>query len=88
MSKFRVLRRAAIAAVALVAVAYFEGFQSVRDAYPADPFKAEALAKCLATDPGFIRFFANDRARCYARQPRVTGDYSPGSPPAQASVVR
>ena len=42
----------------------------VRDAYPADPFKSEALAKCVAGDPGFIRFFPDDRAKCYARQPR------------------
>jgi hypothetical protein len=44
----------------------------VRDAYPADPFKSEALAKCIAGDPGFVRFFPDDRARCYARQPRQT----------------
>jgi hypothetical protein len=44
----------------------------VRDAYPADPFKSEALAKCTAGDPGFIRFFPDDRAKCYARQPRQT----------------
>jgi hypothetical protein len=44
----------------------------VRDAYPADPFKSEALAKCTAGDPGFVRFFPDDRARCYARQPRQT----------------
>jgi hypothetical protein len=42
----------------------------VRDAFPADPFKSEALAKCVAGDPGFIRFFSDDRAKCYARQPR------------------
>jgi hypothetical protein len=44
----------------------------VRDAYPADPFKSEALAKCVAGDPGFVRYFADDRSRCYARQPRQT----------------
>ena len=44
----------------------------IRDAYPADPFQAEALAKCVAGDPGFVRFFPGDRAQCYARQPRQT----------------
>ena len=44
----------------------------IRDAYPADPFKAEALAKCVAGDPGFVRFFSDDRAKCYARQPRIS----------------
>lgn len=42
----------------------------IRDAYPSDPFKSEALAKCIAGDPGFVRFFPNDRELCYARQPR------------------
>jgi hypothetical protein len=44
----------------------------IRDAYPSDPFKSEALAKCVAGDPGFVRFFSDDRTRCYARQPRQT----------------
>jgi hypothetical protein len=51
----------------------------VRDAYPADPFKSEALAKCVAGDPGFVRFLPDDRARCYARQPRQTRLESPSS---------
>ncbi|HEX5320170.1 MAG TPA: hypothetical protein VFW46_13495 [Stellaceae bacterium] len=50
----------------------------VRDAYPADPFKSEALRHCLAHDPAFIRFSADDRANCYARQPQMAGyQYSP-----------
>jgi hypothetical protein len=44
----------------------------VHEAYPADPFKSEALAKCVAGDPAFIRFSPDDRAKCYARQPRQT----------------
>lgn len=44
----------------------------IRDAYPSDPFKSEALAKCVAGDPGFVRFFSNDREHCYARQPRTS----------------
>lgn len=44
----------------------------IREAYPSDPFKSEALAKCIAGDPGFVRFFPNDRDQCYARQPRTS----------------
>lgn len=44
----------------------------LRAAYPSDPFKSEALAKCIAGDPGFVRFFPNDREQCYARQPRTS----------------
>jgi len=44
----------------------------IRDAYPSDPFKSQALTKCVAGDPGFVRFFAIDREQCYARQPRQT----------------
>ena len=44
----------------------------IRDAYPADPFKSEALLKCTAGDPGFVRFLPGDRAKCYARQPRTS----------------
>jgi len=65
---WRIIVPAALALVLLNigAVKFF------RDAYPADPFKSEALAKCIAGDPGFVRFFPDDRARCYARQPRQT----------------
>jgi hypothetical protein len=42
----------------------------IRDAYPVDPFQSEAQAKCVASDPGFLRFLPDDRAKCYARQPR------------------
>jgi hypothetical protein len=49
----------------------------IHDAYPADPFKSEALAKCVAGDPGFVRFFPGDRAQCYARQPRQSRAENP-----------
>ncbi len=80
MRRFRSVRRGAIAVAIVVALLNLGGIQFVRDAYPADPFKAEALAKCIAADSGFVRFFAYERSRCYARQPRVTSQYSPGAP--------
>ena len=76
----RIVRRAAVPAILVVGLLNFGGIKFVRDAYPADPFKAGALAKCTASDPGFIRFFPEDRSRCYARQPRLGGEYSPNSP--------
>jgi hypothetical protein len=41
--------------------------QFVTAAYPSDPFKREALAKCLRADPTFIRFLADERDECYLR---------------------
>jgi hypothetical protein len=38
-----------------------------RAAYPSDPEKRAALDLCSSTDPTFIRFFAGERAACYAR---------------------
>src|SRR3954454_2134543 len=67
MRRFRWVRRGAIAVVIVVALLNLGGVQFVRNAYPADPFKAEALAKCIAADPGFVRFFPYERSRCYAR---------------------
>ncbi|HWB50501.1 MAG TPA: hypothetical protein VG651_15430 [Stellaceae bacterium] len=64
--------RIAIPAVIVFALLNIGAIKFVRDAYPADPFQSEALAKCVAGDPGFVRFFPDDRARCYARQPRQT----------------
>jgi hypothetical protein len=61
-----------VPAVIVLALLGLGGAKFVRDAYPADPFQSEALAKCVAGDPGFVRFFPNERARCYARQPRQT----------------
>ncbi|HEX3882576.1 MAG TPA: hypothetical protein VHW66_07960 [Stellaceae bacterium] len=49
------------------------GLKFVRDAYPGDPFKSEALRNCLAHDPAFIRFSPEQRAGCYARQPQMPG---------------
>jgi len=62
--------RIIVQAVFVFALLNIGAVRFVREAYPADPFKSEALAKCVAGDPGFIRFFPNDRAQCYARQPR------------------
>ena len=64
--------RVAIPAVVVFALLNIGAIKFIRDAYPTDPFKSEALAKCVAGDPGFVRFFPDDRARCYARQPRQT----------------
>jgi hypothetical protein len=64
--------RIIVPAVLVFALLNIGAVKFVRDAYPTDPFKSEALAKCIAGDPGFIRFFPDDRARCYARQPRQT----------------
>jgi len=47
------------------------GLKFVRDAYPADPFKSEALRNCVMHDRAFIRFSPQDRAECYARQPQL-----------------
>lgn len=64
--------RIIIPAVAVLVLLNIGVVRFIRDAYPADPFKAEALAKCTAGDPGFVRFFPADRAQCYARQPRTS----------------
>ena len=69
----RMIRRMGIflgIAVTLLAVG---GLKFVRDAYPADPFKSEALRNCVLNDRGFIRFSPEDRASCYARQPQLSG---------------
>ena len=64
--------RIVVPALAAFVLLNLGAIKFVRDAYPADPFKSEALAKCVAVDPGFVRFFSDDRAKCYARQPRQT----------------
>lgn len=64
--------RIAVPAVVVFALLSLGAAKFVRDAYPSDPFQSAALAKCVAGDPGFVRFFPDDRARCYARQPRQT----------------
>lgn len=79
MSGFRLVRRAAIPTVIAIGLFNIGGIAFIKDAYPADPFKAGALAKCSASDPGFVRFFPGERARCYARQPRL-GEYAPNTP--------
>ena len=64
--------RVIIPAIVLLALLNVGAVRFVRDAYPADPFKSQALARCVASDPGFVRFFFDDREKCYARQPRQT----------------
>jgi hypothetical protein len=69
----RAVRRLGIGAGIVVMLLAVGGLKFVRDAYPGDPFKSEALRNCLAHDRGFIRFFPQDRAECYARQPQLAG---------------
>lgn len=79
MRVIRVARRAGFAIVVVVVMANIGAVKFVRDAYPADPFKSTALEKCLAADRGFIRFSAEQRAHCYARQPhQALGFHAPG----------
>jgi hypothetical protein len=68
-----VVRRLGIAVGIVVMLLAVGGLKFVRDAYPADPFKSEALRNCLLHDRGFIRFFPEQRADCYARQPQLAG---------------
>ena len=78
MPTFRLGWRVVIPVVVVFSVLNIGAVKFVRDAYPADPFKAEALAKCVAGDPAFIRFLPGDRDRCYARQPRQSRLDHPG----------
>jgi hypothetical protein len=73
-----VVRRLGIVASIVGLLLAVGGLKFVRDAYPADPFKSEALRNCLAHDRGFIRFSPEQRADCYARQPQLSG-LIPGS---------
>lgn len=66
-----VVRRLGIAVGIVVMLLAVGGLKFVRDAYPADPFKSEALRNCLLHDRGFIRFWPQERADCYARQPQL-----------------
>lgn len=68
-----VVRRLGIVVSILVLLLAVGGLKFVRDAYPGDPFKSEALRNCLAHDRGFIRFSPGERANCYARQPQLSG---------------
>ena len=64
--------RIVVPAVVLFVLLNIGALKFIRDAYPSDPFKSEALTKCIAGDPGFVRFFSDDREHCYARQPRTS----------------
>ena len=77
MTRSRLVRRTALTLVMGAILYNFGGSDYVRQAYPADPTKSEALANCAATDPSFVRFFPSDRARCYARQPRLMRSLQP-----------
>lgn len=68
-----VVRRLAIGVGIMATLLAVGGLKFVRDAYPADPFKSEALRNCLLHDRGFVRFWPQDRAECYARQPQLAG---------------
>ena len=72
MPVVRLLRRLLIVLFVVFGLMNIGVIRFVRDAYPADPYKSHALAQCLAAEPGFIRFSAAERERCYARQPRQT----------------
>ena len=78
MPVFRLGWRVVVPVVLILTLLNIGVFKFVRDAYPADPFKSEALAKCVAGDPAFIRFLPSDRDRCYARQPRQSRLDNPG----------
>jgi hypothetical protein len=80
MPVFRLGWRVVVPVVVVLGLLNIGGVKFVRDAYPADPFKSEALAKCVAGDPAFIRFLPGDRDRCYARQPRQSHLDNPGRP--------
>lgn len=66
-----VVRRLGIGVGIIVSLLAVGGLKFVRDAYPADPFKSEALRNCLMHDRAFVRFFPQERADCYARQPQL-----------------
>lgn len=68
----RVVRRLGIVSAIALLLLGVGGLRFVPDAYPADPFKSEALRNCLANDRGFIRFSSEQRANCYARQPQLS----------------
>jgi hypothetical protein len=68
-----VVRRLGIVLGIMVLLLAVGGLKFVRDAYPGDPFKSEALRNCLAHDSGFIRFSPEQRADCYAHQPQLSG---------------
>jgi hypothetical protein len=71
--------RIVVPIVMVLGLVNFGAVKFVRDAYPSDPFKSEALAKCIAGDRGFIRFLPDDRDKCYARQPHASRVESPAN---------
>ena len=63
--------RIAVPAVVVFALLNIGAIRFIREAYPADPFKSEALVE-MRRATRFVRFFPNDRTQCYARQPRTS----------------
>lgn len=51
----------------------------IRAAYPKEPGEQQALELCGRTDPTFVRFFASERAACYARFPELVARRSVAS---------
>ena len=58
-----------VVAATLVTLYGRQAIALVRDAYPSDPARAEALNRCAAGDPHFIRFSERERDGCYAHFP-------------------
>lgn len=78
--------RIIVPAVLVLGVVNFGAVEFVRNAYPSDPFKSEALAKCIAGDRGFIRFLPDDRDKCYARQPHASRLEAPAANETQSAA--
>ena len=59
-----------IASGLLIVAAAFTGLGSriYADAHPEDPSKRWALEACFGVDDNLARYFAADRAACYARE--------------------
>ncbi len=55
-----------VAILAIVAVLFGQqAIGVVLAGYPRDTIKREALARCAAADPHFVRFSQRDRTECY-----------------------
>jgi len=92
MPFFRLGWRVVVPVVLVFSLVNVGAIKFVRDAYPSDPFRSEALAKCIAADPGFIRFIPIDRDRCCSRGCRgfsvLTGPSSKETEALAAAWVR
>lgn len=64
-------------------------YVSIRDAYPSDTVKREALNRCGVMDAEFSRFSTHDREVCYRALLPTAGQSLPAEPerqPADAAV--